>query len=305
MTRRIRESSRSAWPLTAHPVQVQTLSEDGAGAESPQVAIDSSGRATVAWQRWDGSNDRIQSVRLAADGSPRAVATLSEAGETAWNVQLAVDSLGRATFTWQRYDGADWRVQAARAEIIRPETGIITGPEGLTSDSNPSFSFSSEEPGATFECRLGLEPFAPCITPTSFSGLADGPYSFAVRAVDVEGDTDLTPATRDFEVDTTPRRARISKVRIVGGPKKAKKGWKVFYRVKITNSGEAQATGVRVKVGGRGIRASASVGKIPAGKTRVVKVRFRPKKRGRVKAQFKVTSKNAGGKTVKRRIRVR
>ena len=56
---------------------------------------------------------------------------------------------------------------------------------------------------------------------------------------------------------------------------------------------------------GRGVSFSASVGKIAAKKTRTVKVRFRFRKPGKDKAMFKVRSKNAGGKTVKKKIRVR
>ena len=44
---------------------------------------------------------------------------------------------------------------------------------------------------------------------------------------------------------------------------------------------------------------------IEAGKTRTVKVKLKPKKPGKIKATFKVTSENAGGKTVKKKIKVK
>ncbi len=52
------------------------------------------------------------------------------------------------------------------------------------------------------------------------------------------------------------------------------------------------------------IKAKKSVGKIGAGKTRTVKIKLKPKKPGKIKASFKVSSDNAGGKTVKKKIRV-
>ena len=99
-------------------------------------------------------------------------------------------------------------------------------------------------------------------------------------------------------------KAKISKVK-VSGPGKVKKGKKATYKVKITNSGNAAATGVRLKVSGRGVSFNTSVGKIAAGKTKTVKVKLKPKKPGKVKATFKVTSSNAGGKTVKKTITVK
>ena len=62
---------------------------------------------------------------------------------------------------------------------------------------------------------------------------------------------------------------------------------------------------MRLKVSGKGLSFDTSVGKIAAGKTRTAKVKVKPKKPGKVKAKFKVTSGNAGGKTAKKKITVR
>ena len=91
----------------------------------------------------------------------------------------------------------------------------------------------------------------------------------------------------------------------VKGPKKVKKGKKATYKVKISNSGNIDATGVKLKVKGKGVKAKKLVGKIAAGKTRTVKVKVKPKKPGKVKAKFRVTSGNAGGKTAKKKIKVK
>jgi hypothetical protein len=131
-----------------------------------------------------------------------------------------------------------------------------------------------------------------------------GEYAFEVRATDLIGNVDPTPATRDFTVDTTVYKAKIGKVKIKG-PSKVKKGKKATYKVKITNSGNVKATGVRLKVSGRGVSFNTSVGKIAAAKTRTVKAKLKAKKPGKVKLTFKVTSKNAGGKSVKKKITVK
>ena len=185
-----------------------------------------------------------------------------------------------------------------------PETTITSGPSGTTSNASPSFAFTSSESGSTFECELDGGGFSPCSSPKSYAGLPDGPHNFKVRATDPAGNTDPTPASSDFSVDTTVYKAKISKVK-VKGPAKVKRKKKATYKVRITNSGNATATGVRLKVKGRGVSFNTSVGKIGAKKTRTVKVRLKARKAGKVKVSFKVTSKNAGGKTVKKKITVR
>ena len=91
----------------------------------------------------------------------------------------------------------------------------------------------------------------------------------------------------------------------VKGPARVKRKKKATYEVKVTNSGNFAATRVKVKVKGRGVKSRKFVGRIAAGKTRTVKVKFRPRRPGEVKVSFRVTSKNAGGKTVNKKITVR
>ena len=99
-------------------------------------------------------------------------------------------------------------------------------------------------------------------------------------------------------------KARIKKAK-VSGPRKVEMGKASTYRMKIRNSGNAKAEGVRLRVSGKGVRFKTSVGKISPGKVRKVRVRLKPKKRGTVRLTFRVTSKNAGGKTVKKKITVK
>jgi Zn-dependent metalloprotease len=89
-------------------------------------------------------------------------------------------------------------------DTIPPETSIDSGPSGLTNDPTPTFTFSSNEPG-TFQCSIdqGTPSFGPCSGPGAShtsSSLADGLYTFRVRAIDLATNVDPTPATRSFEV---------------------------------------------------------------------------------------------------------
>ncbi len=187
-----------------------------------------------------------------------------------------------------------------------PDTTIDSGPTGTITTDQATFTFSGDPAADTakIQCQIDGESFADCTSPTTFAGLAEGFHTATFRAEDAAGNQDPTPATGTFTVDTTVYRAKIGKVS-VKGPAKVKKGKKATYRVKISNSGNADATGVRLKVSGKGLNFNTSIGKIAAGKTRTVKVKVKPTKPGKVKASFKVTSKNAGGKTVKKTVTVK
>ena len=98
-------------------------------------------------------------------------------------------------------------------------------------------------------------------------------------------------------------RARIASVRVFG-PGKVKRNRPRVYRVRIRNAGAAAATGVRLRVSGRGIRANVAVGRINPGATRAVRVKLRPRAVGRIRTVFRATSRNAGSKAAIRFIRV-
>src|SRR5205085_6749265 len=87
-------------------------------------------------------------------------------------------------------------------DTTAPQTSIAAQPPNPSNDTAPSFPFSSSETGSTFECRVDGGSWAPCTNPHSLSGLTDGPHTFAVRATDAAGNTDASPATYTWTVDT-------------------------------------------------------------------------------------------------------
>src|SRR5207248_2272501 len=56
--------------------------------------------------------------------------------------------------------------------------------------------------GVHFECSLDSAVFASCSSPKSYGSLVDGSHTFKVRAIDAVGNTDATPATYTWSVDT-------------------------------------------------------------------------------------------------------
>jgi thermitase len=86
-----------------------------------------------------------------------------------------------------------------------PETTITSGPsEGSkTGSTSPSFGFSSSEVGSKFECSLDGSAWGSCTSPKAYSGLSSGSHTFKVRAKDGAGNTDQSPASRTWTIDTT------------------------------------------------------------------------------------------------------
>jgi Bacterial Ig-like domain len=96
-------------------------------------------------------------------------------------------------------------------ETIPPQTAINGGaPDGgATHNRTPVFGLSSSEAGSTFQCSVDGFGFSSCTNPEVLDPLADGAHTFAVQATDVAGNTDTSPASRSFTVDTIPPDASI------------------------------------------------------------------------------------------------
>lgn len=105
-------------------------------------------------------------------------------------------------------------------DFVAPETTkgpdiVPTGPSGAVNTRETSFTFGSSEAG-TSQCSLdGGGSWAPCSGSGSHSVTvpSDGRYSLAVRAVDLSGNADASPATWSWTVDT-----EVADTLITSGP---------------------------------------------------------------------------------------
>ena len=236
----------------------------------------------------------LDSGAFAACSSPKFYASLPD-GPHSFEVR-ATDAAG--------YTDPTPATRTFNVDTTPPVTTIDSGPSGTITINVATFTFSSSEVGSSFECGIDGSGFSPCSSPQSYPGLSDGPHRFAVRAIDEAGNTDLSQLARTFTVDTTVYRARIGRVQVTG-PAKVRNKRAATYTVRVYNSGNALARGVRLQVSGRGVRARRAVGKIPAGRSRIVRLRLRPTRAGRLRLTFRAVSSNAGGRTVRKTIIVR
>ncbi|MBN8869085.1 MAG: SGNH/GDSL hydrolase family protein [Solirubrobacterales bacterium] len=128
---------------------------------------------------------------------------------------------GKYEFSTNSKDASgDWDpsppVRTWTVDNIAPTTAIDPIP-AKTNNNDPLLAFTSNEPTANFECRIwqgfAVTSFSPCMSPKPYLNLADGLWTFQVRAIDRAGNVDSATAVKQFEVDTVP-----PDVTITGGP---------------------------------------------------------------------------------------
>ncbi len=135
--------------------------------------------------------------------SPQAYNNLANGNHT-FQVR-AIDGAGNFDTTPASYT---WTITTA--DITPPETTITGSPAAVTTATGASFTFTSSEPGSTFQCRLDAVPFAACTSPRNFTGLAVGSHTFEVRATDAVNNTDPSPASFTWVIDRTAPNTTIT-----------------------------------------------------------------------------------------------
>lgn len=81
-----------------------------------------------------------------------------------------------------------------------PQTKLRRKPPHKTFDRTPTFRFSADEPGSTFQCKLDRKPFRSCRSPFTTGKLPLGRHTFKIRARNKSGRLDPSPASYAFKV---------------------------------------------------------------------------------------------------------
>jgi hypothetical protein len=81
-----------------------------------------------------------------------------------------------------------------------PQTSFTRRPKRRLAGARAQYRFASSEPGSSFRCKLDRGRFKPCRSPKRLRHLAPGRHRFRVRAIDVWGNVDPTPAQHSFKV---------------------------------------------------------------------------------------------------------
>src|ERR1700704_2960281 len=72
---------------------------------------------------------------------------------------------------------------AGAGPMRTPDTRIVSAPSGVLDSASVSISFRATVAKSSFQCRLDGAAWKTCRSPKSYGGLANGPHTFAVRAV--------------------------------------------------------------------------------------------------------------------------
>ena len=153
-------------------------------------------------------------------GVQQVVFERSPAGASTWTA-IGTDTSAPYTASWNTGAVADgfYDLRAVATDILghtaanvvanrrvdntAPDTTLDSGPSNPSNDATPTFAFSASEPGSTFECRIDGGSWSACTSPHTTSALGEGSHTFDVRATDVAGNTDATPASSTWGIDLT------------------------------------------------------------------------------------------------------
>ena len=92
-------------------------------------------------------------------------------------------------------------------DYTEPNTTIDAQPSDPSNDATPTFEFSGTDNHSApadldFECNVDGLGWNPCNSPETLAALSDDSHTFQVRATDEAGNTDATPASYTWTVDT-------------------------------------------------------------------------------------------------------
>ncbi|MCU1378741.1 MAG: putative internalin [Acidimicrobiales bacterium] len=159
-----------------------------------------------------------------------------------------VDGYKTYTYTLEAFDNAGnssgrstFQLRAPASVVLNtpPDTTLLTQPAALTQSHGAAFTFNGSDnqnspTQLTFQCSLDGGAWTACSSGQSYSGVADGSHTVQVRAVDLGGMTDPTPANYLWVVDSTAPVVNIPADRALAG---TTSGALVTYDVTSTDIG--------------------------------------------------------------------
>jgi hypothetical protein len=179
--------------------------QPGSDAFVTKLNPDQGGAASLAYSTYLGGGDGDFATDVAVD--PNRVPYLSGQG-----FSTNFPTQDRFQGDQPDRDGFVSRLQlrppdtgGGGADTDPPETAIDKGPKRKTKKRKAKFRFSSDEPGATFFCKLDKKDFAPCEASEKFK-VKRRKHTLQVQAVDPTGNTDPTPAQRKWKVKKKRKR---------------------------------------------------------------------------------------------------
>jgi hypothetical protein len=173
-----------------------TEADVGPGGENTILGLAADGDVMYAARQIDG-RDGIVLVPHGGDPVPVALlpAGAAPSGERGFG-NFAFKSGGH----WYATAGGSLRRVSPDATVDGTHTSIVSAPAGDDNPTTATISFTTA-PAATLECARDGDTYQECESPVNYTGLQNGPHTFAVRAVDANGDVETEPATVQWGVE--------------------------------------------------------------------------------------------------------
>ncbi|HPX64049.1 MAG TPA: lamin tail domain-containing protein, partial [bacterium] len=119
-------------------------------------------------------------------------------------------------------------IKPTSTDSTPPDTTIQTTLPAITNTGTANFLLSSTEPGK-FECQLNDQNWKTCPADYQLKNLVSGEYLLSVRAIDLAGNIDPTPATYTWLIDKKkPSISWLTK------PSSTVAGWEVEFSVETS-----------------------------------------------------------------------
>jgi hypothetical protein len=186
-----------------------TWTVDTQAPAPPQISAPADPAATAdSSVTLSGTAEPFSSVSISANGAPLGSTTADIFGDWSFAAPAAFDE-GDFELAATASDSAGNSSEPSNQvhltiDTATPETTLTSTPPLIDNDTAPTFAFASSDAGSSFECMLDDGPWAPCSSPQTYAGSAATPHTFAVRATDSVGNTDPSPASYDWTIETSP-----------------------------------------------------------------------------------------------------
>lgn len=188
---------------------------DGAPSTPDLATVNDSGRSSadnitnVTTPTFTGTATAGSSVELVVDGVATGVTATATDGTYSLTPTVALGNGAHRIIA--RINGTpnlDSAPLAITVDAVAPAATIDPPvPSSPSADNTPTFNFSSNEAGSTFECALSPNnaAFAPCTSPKTWDAQVSGTHTFSVRATDTAGNVGAaTTSTIQIGTTTTP-----------------------------------------------------------------------------------------------------
>ena len=190
------------WVIDATPPTISISSPCSTSCETDSSSITVSGSVS------DSGGSGLDKVRVynLTNGSNAWDYSVSGGSFSVPGISLSVGSNSIKAIAWDVVGNPMSHIVYVTYPTVDrspPDTTISSAPSNPSNSSSASFSFTSTEAGSTFQCQLDGSSWISCASPKGYSGLANTSHTFRVRATDGANNTDPTPASYSWTIETT------------------------------------------------------------------------------------------------------